>query len=202
MARALSEPTRCASFGDTTRCCRRSGHAWAVEDYAITLLTDVPATFVDELADLWLNVSLAGGSVGFATEVDAPTVRAASERIVADAVAGCAQLLVLRREGALVGTVRLERGSDPVVQHRAMLKLLMIDPGLQGQGWAPASSMIVSTSPANSGWSRYRSARSATGLEEYYTKIGWQEVGRFPGGVRLAPGDDRDEVWFFRRIRP
>jgi hypothetical protein len=48
----------------------------------------------------------------------------------------------------------------------------------------------------------YRAARSATGLEEYYTKIGWQEVGRFPGGVRLAPGDDRDEVWFFRRIRP
>ena len=74
-----------------------------MEDYTITRLKDVPATLVDELADLWLNVSLAGGSVGFATEVDAPTVRAASERIVADAVAGCTQLLALRRDGRWSG---------------------------------------------------------------------------------------------------
>jgi len=174
-----------------------------MEDYTITLLTDAPPSFVDELADLWLNVSLAGGSVGFATDVDAPTVRVASERIVADAVAGCAQLLVLRRDGALVGTVRLEQGSDPVAKHRAMLKLLMIDPDLQGQGWGTRLVDACLDLARDLGLEQvYLSARSATGLEEYYANIGWQEVGRFPGGVRVAPGDDRDEVWFFKRIRP
>lgn len=47
----------------------------------------------------------------------------------------------------------------------------------------------------------YLSARSATGLEEYYTKLGWREIGRFPGGVRVAPDDVRDEVWYFRPLR-
>jgi len=90
------------------------------------------------------------------------------------------------------------------VQHRAMLKLLMIDPGLQGQGWGTRLVDDCLDLARELGLEQvYLSARSATGLEgEYYTKIGWQEVGRFPGGVRLAPRDDRDEVWFFTRIRP
>jgi GNAT superfamily N-acetyltransferase len=42
------------------------------------------------------------------------------------------------------------------------------------------------------------SARLGTGLPEFYAARGWTEVGRWPGGVRLAPGDDRDEVLFQR----
>ena len=30
--------------------------------------------------------------------------------------------------------------------------------------------------------------------------FGWREVGRFPGGVRVGPGDARDEIWYFREL--
>ncbi|MFE2441408.1 hypothetical protein ACH4TQ_12100 [Streptomyces sp. NPDC021218] len=37
-------------------------------------------------------------------------------------------------------------------------------------------------------------ARSGLGLEDFYRKLGWVEIGRWPGALRVAPGDDRDEI--------
>jgi hypothetical protein len=37
-------------------------------------------------------------------------------------------------------------------------------------------------------------ARAGLGLEEFYGRLGWREIGRSPGALRLGPGDDRDEV--------
>ena len=37
-------------------------------------------------------------------------------------------------------------------------------------------------------------AGGGAGLEEFYRRLGWTEVGRWPEALRLAPGDDRDEV--------
>ncbi|MFE7213498.1 zinc ribbon domain-containing protein [Streptomyces sp. NPDC001698] len=37
-------------------------------------------------------------------------------------------------------------------------------------------------------------ARSEVDLEDFYGRIGWKEVGRWPGSLRLAAGDDRDEI--------
>ena len=37
-------------------------------------------------------------------------------------------------------------------------------------------------------------ARGGMGLERFYAKLGWREIGRWPGALRLAPGDDCDEV--------
>jgi hypothetical protein len=32
------------------------------------------------------------------------------------------------------------------------------------------------------------------GLERFYARLGWREIGRWPGALRLAPDDHRDEV--------
>jgi hypothetical protein len=32
------------------------------------------------------------------------------------------------------------------------------------------------------------------GLEAFYSRLGWQVVGRWPDKLRLAPNDTRDEV--------
>jgi hypothetical protein len=32
------------------------------------------------------------------------------------------------------------------------------------------------------------------GLEHFYARLGWREIGRCPATLRLAPGDDRDEI--------
>jgi GNAT superfamily N-acetyltransferase len=158
--------------------------------------------FEAELADLWYRVSAAGGSVGFGTTVDRIEVERAAERVAGDVAAGRTPLLALRDDdGRLMGVVRLERGSDPVVAHRAMLKLLMIDPDVQGHGWGTRLVDGCVALARDLGIEQlYLSCRGRTGLEEYYTKLGWTEVGRYPGGVRVAPGDDRDEVWFFRPV--
>lgn len=37
-------------------------------------------------------------------------------------------------------------------------------------------------------------ARSGVGLETFYGRLGWKEIGRWPGALRLADGEDRDEI--------
>ncbi|WP_373310989.1 hypothetical protein [Streptomyces alanosinicus] len=37
-------------------------------------------------------------------------------------------------------------------------------------------------------------ARGGAGLEQFYGRLGWKEIGRWPEALRLAVGDDRDEV--------
>ena len=37
-------------------------------------------------------------------------------------------------------------------------------------------------------------AGGAAGLEDFYGRLGWKEIGRWPGALRLASDDDRDEV--------
>ena len=78
----------------------------------------------------------------------------------------------------------------------------MVDPELQGQGWGTRLVDACLDLARRMGIEQmYLSARSRTGLEEDYAALGWSEVGRFPGGVRVAEGDDRDEVWLYRELR-
>jgi hypothetical protein len=36
--------------------------------------------------------------------------------------------------------------------------------------------------------------RDGLGLDRFYRRLGYREIGRLPGALRVAPGDDRDEV--------
>lgn len=163
--------------------------------------SDASAAFANELADLWLRVSHAGGAVGFGTDAEPAEVEHAALGIADDIAAERTVLLAARHAGRLVGTVRLEPGAEPVVRHRAMLKLLMVAPDIQRSGLGRRLVDACLEAAAARGLSQvYLSARGGTGLEEYYLRLGWREVGRFPGGIRVAPGDDRDEVWYLRQI--
>ncbi len=169
------------------------------DDIGIGVVRDVGEGFTAELAGLWYRVSVAGGSVGFGTHVERAAVDPVAARIAAEVAAGRTTLLAARRDGRLVGTVRLEPGSEPVVRHRAMLKLLMVEPDVQRSGLGRRLVDAAVAAAADAGIEQlYLSARSRTGLEEYYSRLGWREVGRFPGAIRVADGDDRDEVWYFR----
>lgn len=37
-------------------------------------------------------------------------------------------------------------------------------------------------------------ARGGAGLEAFYGRLGWKEIGRWPGTLHFASGEDRDEV--------
>jgi ribosomal protein S11 len=36
--------------------------------------------------------------------------------------------------------------------------------------------------------------RGGTGREAFYQRLGYREVGRLPGALRVDAGDDRDEI--------
>lgn len=38
-------------------------------------------------------------------------------------------------------------------------------------------------------------ARGGTGTEEFYLRQGYELVARIPEAIRVAPGDDRDELY-------
>ena len=42
--------------------------------------------------------------------------------------------------------------------------------------------------------------RSGSGASGFYARCGYTEVGRIPGAIRVAPGDDRDDVTMARRV--
>jgi hypothetical protein len=37
-------------------------------------------------------------------------------------------------------------------------------------------------------------ANAGMGTERFYADLGYQEVGRLPGALRIGPDDDRDEI--------
>ena len=39
--------------------------------------------------------------------------------------------------------------------------------------------------------------RGGKGTEAFYAKLGYSEVGRLPGALRVADGDDRDEIFMW-----
>lgn len=36
--------------------------------------------------------------------------------------------------------------------------------------------------------------RGGTGVDRFYASCGYKEVGRVPGAIRVADGDDRDDI--------
>lgn len=44
--------------------------------------------------------------------------------------------------------------------------------------------------------------RAGLGLEAFYRRFGWEEVGRWPGALRLAGHDSRDEVLMLLSLVP
>ncbi|MFC0527930.1 hypothetical protein ACFFIA_09675, partial [Phytohabitans kaempferiae] len=43
--------------------------------------------------------------------------------------------------------------------------------------------------------------RGGLGLEHFYAGLGYKEVGRLPGALRVGPGDDRDETLMWLPLR-
>ncbi|AWK12278.1 GNAT family N-acetyltransferase [Streptomyces spongiicola] len=107
----------------------------------------------------------------------------------AGSVAGCeagsvAGWLVVRREGH---PLEAHCGVLNHVQTRVHLRRRGIGAALMGEARRVAREEM--------GLERLKlSVRAGLGLEEFYRRAGWTEVGRWPGALRLAPGDDRDEI--------
>lgn len=170
---------------------------YAVVDLAQCAAPDeVDAELRAELIACWIAVSNAGGAAGFPfPPVDASDVAPVAEELVAGLDPSRCRLVLARTEGRFAGWVSLHRNSSPLVAHWGAVRHLQSHPDLRGRGIGTAlMEHLRAVARDDLGLSQLHLAvRSGMGLEGFYQRLGWREVGRWPNALRFPDGD-RDEV--------
>ncbi|MGL5911674.1 MAG: GNAT family N-acetyltransferase [Phycicoccus sp.] len=155
-----------------------------------------------QVLDLWCRVNDAGGAVGFLPGAPRELVDdalAAHERQMADghAVAG---LLVAPR-GVVVGCAWWARVRNPLLGHGRWLYGVMTDPERRGRRLGTLLMAGMHRIARDDGIELLQLGyRSGTGVSAFYAGLGYREVGRIPGAIRVGPDDDRDDVTMVRRV--
>jgi len=137
-----------------------------------------------DLLATWIAVTNAGGSVGFTAPAD---------RLDA--------LGTLRRGDASVGMGLLVDTGSAIRRHWRTLLRVMVRPELQGTGAGRLLLEGLHQMARDLGLEQLQlTVRSGERLESFYERFGYVVVGRHPGAVRVARGDDRDEVMMVARL--
>jgi GNAT superfamily N-acetyltransferase len=163
----------------------------------ITSPEQVTPSLKRELTDCWMLVSNAGGAVGFPfLPVDITHVAPVADKLFAGLSPECSRLLIARAGDTLVGWVHIQRNLSPLIAHWGTINHLQSLPSSRGQGIGSAlMAHARHVALSELGLEQLRLAvRGGTGLEHFYARLGWTVIGRWPGALRLAPGDDRDEI--------
>jgi GNAT superfamily N-acetyltransferase len=158
---------------------------------------DITAARTVELVDCWVAVANAGGAVGFAfPPVSAAEVGPVADRMIAGLDPDAGRLLLASVDGVLAGWLHLARGPEPLVAHWATVSRVQTHPRFRGRGVGAALMRAVrAVARDEMGLEQLRLyARGGAGLENFYGRLGWTEVGRWPRALRFGPGDDRDEA--------
>jgi len=159
--------------------------------------SDADQELRQELIACWIAVTNAGGAAGFPfPPVDvghvAPVVDALVDRLNPDR----SRILFARVGGSLAGWVAVSRDASPLIAHWGVVSHLQTQLSHRNEGIGSALMRRL--------WEVARddmhleqlhlAVRGGMGLEAFYSRLGWQVVGRWPGKLRLAPDDTRDEV--------
>ncbi len=148
------------------------------------------------LVDCWVEVANAGGAVGFAfPPVDAGQVGPVADRLIADLDPAYNRVLLAEAGGVLAGWLNLSRHRDRVVPHWGTVKRVQTRLEFRGRGIGIGLMNEVRRIARDElGLEQlHLAARGGEGLEGFYSRLGWAEIGRWPGALRFTHGD-RDEV--------
>jgi GNAT superfamily N-acetyltransferase len=163
-----------------------------------TLDPAVTPALRDGILDLWADVSNAGGSVGFVPPVAREDIRPELVKHLAAMAEGRTRLLVGHDgSGRVAASAFLTHNTHRLMTHWVWLYTVMVHPRHQGRGYG-RDLLTAAEEAARSldGIEAIRlTCRGGNGLERFYGSCGYKEVGRVPGAIRVAPGDDRDDVF-------
>lgn len=151
----------------------------------------------DELLQLWVDVSNAGGSVGFVPPVGPEDVRPRLLTHLASMAEGRTRLLVaLDGEGHAVGTAFLTLNTHGLMRHWIWVYTVMVHPSLQGRG--AGRGLMAAVAEAARGLDGVEAVRltcrGGTGADSFYAACGYKEVGRVPDAIKVADDDLRDDI--------
>ncbi|PZR52414.1 GNAT family N-acetyltransferase [Xylanimonas oleitrophica] len=159
--------------------------------------SDVTTDVRQALTACWVEVTNAGGAAGFPfPPVEIADVMPFLDAIIKTLNPATSRLLVAEYDGQLAGWLNLRRDPGPLTSHWGTIHHLQARTTLQGRGLGTAL-MNEARRVARDEMDLeqlHLAARGGTGLEAFYTGLGWKEVGRWPNALRLAGGQDRDEV--------
>ena len=171
---------------------------------ALTFVLDPPLTpsLREQIVQLWTGVTNAGGAVGFVAPVTVDDVRPVAEAAFAGVEEGPDRLLVGLDGDDLAALVFLVDNRFELKAHWRVLKRVMVLPGSQGRGYGSALLREAAGAGRAMGLDALQvTLRDGHGLEAFYAKAGYRVIGRIPGALRVAPGDDRDEVLMWLGLR-
>ena len=157
----------------------------------------------EQLLDTWVRVTDAGGAVGFTPPADREMVAATLDSALRRVVRGQDALGVLRRGpgGPAVGMGILVVSASALRQHWRTVLRVMVAPELQGTGAGRTLLKGLHDHARELGAEHLILAvRGGTGIEGFYARFGYEQFGRHPAAIRVAPGDDRDELLLVKRL--
>jgi GNAT superfamily N-acetyltransferase len=163
----------------------------------------VTGQLVDELVDLWVRVTNAGGAVGFVRPTTAAAVRPVAERTLARVAEGTDTFVgIADVSGRILAWSILQRGTSGLRQHWRTVVRVMVDPAAQGGGLGRTlMDAVHAVARERLGLDALLlQVRGGTGIEAFYRRCGYDVVGRIPGAIRLDLDDDRDEIVMWRRL--
>jgi GNAT superfamily N-acetyltransferase len=169
-------------------------------DLDITQLTrpgDADPAVRQELTACWIAVTNAGGAAGFPfPPVDASHVAPAVDALAASLDPQRSRILLARISGALAGWVALSRDPSPLIAHWGVVSHLQTQLAHRNRGIGSAlMHRLRGIARDEMGLEQLHLAvRGGTGLEDFYARLGWRVTGCWPGKLRLAPDDTRDEI--------
>jgi GNAT superfamily N-acetyltransferase len=161
-----------------------------------TSADDLDPDLFEAIVACWLRVSNDGGAVGFPfLPVAEAEVRTAATTM-RSSLDDDSRLLAAFCDGTFVGWLLLRMNAAPLTRHWATLSRVQTDLPHRSQHYGRR--MVREAERAARDDLRLEQlhieVRAGQGLEEFYLRMGWQVIGRWPGALRLAPDDTRDEV--------
>jgi GNAT superfamily N-acetyltransferase len=160
--------------------------------------SDADPALVAAMTECWIEVTNSGGAVGFPSPpISSDDVEPVMAALIASLEPTRVRVIIALTDGELAGWVVIAGNPAQVVAHWATVQRLQTRPKFQGQGVGRTLMQRVTVTARDTmGLDQlWLTLRGGMGLEDYYRSLGWQEVGRHPGGLRLSPGDDRDEIF-------
>ena len=148
-----------------------------------------------DLLACWTDVTNAGGAVGFVPPVTPDDVVPLLDKLVEGVHSGRDVLALLTLGGRTAGFAGVVGSLSPLRRHWGTVLRVQVHPSHQGEGLGRVLMDGVHEIARARGWEfLHLTARGGTGVDAFYRRLGYREVGRLPGAIRVAPGDDRDEI--------
>lgn len=171
-------------------------------DLKVELDPEETPELIERLTQIWVDVTNAGGAVGFVPPVAASDIQPVAREAFRRAAEGPDHLIVGFDSEEPVAFCFLEQRPGPLFKHWAYVKRLMVHPRVQGRGVGGRMlDEIHRLARDVLGLEQlHLTVRGGTGTDDFYSARGWKVVATIPDAIRLSNEEMREEIYLVKRL--